>query len=306
MRSSLLLYGLLAYAGLQAVLVTAQEPRGRIIFPHVTHIEDMGLECGECHEGVETSTRLTHDLLPVMDQCSACHDGDTASEECSACHTRPDDPTTYTWQPTPGLLFPHQTHLPQTECSQCHPEVAGVASLVPRTPPKMEPCMDCHAVPLTDAGCYACHASLEGKLPASHSLGWTQNHGLFAQGTSDEGCAMCHQLSDCESCHAQAQLEKKVHPANYEFLHAGDFMGFELECGTCHAMPQECQSCHLAKGVMPLSHNHIAWVVSPFATVSIPTPNLHSQEALDKPDYCVACHEPAVDATCLRVGCHAD
>ncbi len=131
MRSSLLLYGLLAYAGLQAVLVTAQEPRDRIMFPHVTHVEDMDLECGECHEGLATSTRLTHDLLPVMDQCSACHDGDTAPEECSACHTRPDDPATYTWQPIPGLLFPHQTHLAEAMvCDQCHPGKAGSEALV--------------------------------------------------------------------------------------------------------------------------------------------------------------------------------
>lgn len=305
MRSSLLLYGLLAYATLQAVPVTTQEPRDRIIFPHVTHVEDMGLECMECHEEASTSDRLTTGLLPDMDQCLACHDGDTAPNECEVCHTRGDDPASYTWQPTPGLLFPHRIHAgKEVVCSRCHPDVAAFKALAPHVPPEMGRCMDCHSTPLTDAGCYDCHASLEGKLPASHGPDWSRTHGLFAQGASDEGCAMCHQQSDCESCHAQAQLEKKVHPANYEFLHAGDFMGFELECGTCHAMPQECQSCHLAKGVMPLSHNYSTWAVPPSRATLITGPSLHIQEALDKPDYCVACHDPAGDDTCLR--CHGN
>ncbi len=297
--SGLITVALLAYSGALTAQATESDIADRIIFPHALHVDDMDLECGECHEGLTTSTRLSHDLLPVMDQCSACHDGDTAPEECSACHTRPDDPATYTWQPIPGLLFPHQTHLAEAMvCDQCHPGKAGSEGLVPRTPPKMEPCMDCHAVPLTDAGCYTCHASLEGKLPASHGPAWSEIHGLFIPDGSDGECSMCHQQADCESCHAQAQLEKKVHPANYEFLHAGEFFGFEKECSTCHAVPQDCRACHQSLPIMPMSHNSPGW-----ATMS-GDGGFHHDEVEDKPDYCVVCHDPAADATCMRIGCH--
>ena len=294
--SGLITVVLLAYSGPLAAQAIESDAPDRIIFHHVTHVEDLGLECGECHENLATSTQLSHDLLPVMDQCTACHDGDTASEECSVCHTRPDDPTTYTWQPTAGLLFPHQTHLAVAiVCDQCHSATASSAALAPRTPPEMGSCMDCHAVPLTDAGCYTCHASLEGKLPTSHGPDWSEVHGLFIPDDSNGECSLCHQQADCESCHAQTQLEKKVHPANYEFLHAGEFFGFEKECGTCHAMPQECMSCHRAINVMPMSHNSIQWT-------SQSGGGYHREEALDKPDYCIVCHEPASDLACLQ--CH--
>ncbi|UCD37503.1 MAG: cytochrome c3 family protein, partial [Fidelibacterota bacterium] len=297
MRYSLLLAaGLLTYAGLYTVRATAQEPADRIIFPHILHVEEMSMECSECHEGMETSQEVTHALLPVMDACLACHDGDTASEECDICHTQPDEADTYTWQPTSGLIFPHSTHITAgVDCSRCHPQSAAAEALAPRMPPTMNVCMDCHATPLSDAGCQACHASLDGKLPASHGADWPQTHGMYIHGSTGDDCTVCHQQTDCESCHAQAQLEKKVHPVNYDFLHAGDFMGLEKECSTCHAMPQECMSCHLARGIMPLSHNSPAWV-------NLLDGGFHHEEALDKPDYCVVCHEPASDHTCQR--CH--
>jgi hypothetical protein len=110
---------------------------------------------------------------------------------------------------------------------------------------------------------------------------------------------MCHQETDCEACHAQAQLEKQVHPANYEFLHAGDYLSFEKECSTCHQQPRECMSCHLARAVMPLSHNSWSW-----ADVLTGGGGFHAEEALDKPDYCLICHEPGIDNTCQK--CHGN
>ncbi len=294
MRCKLLL--LACCLGCAAAVVFAQDETDRIIFPHALHVEDVGVTCLECHEAVETSTQLASDLLPVMDQCSDCHDGDTAPDDCDLCHTVPDDPATYSWKPVPGLLFPHQTHLArEIECRHCHPAVAGAEALARRVLPSMEPCMSCHTTPLSDADCSMCHATLDGKLPATHGPEWARTHGLFAHGDGPNECALCHQQSDCESCHAQAQLETKVHVPNYEFLHAGDFFGFEKECATCHAMPRECMSCHMARAVMPVSHNSVQWV-------NAFDGGFHQEEALDKPDYCVVCHEPAGDQTCQR--CH--
>ncbi|UCH61811.1 MAG: hypothetical protein JSU77_08340 [Fidelibacterota bacterium] len=297
--SSLIIVALLVSAGYLVAQSIGTDATDRIIFSHLAHVDDMGLECNECHEGLETSTQVSHDLLPVMDQCFACHDDDTATQECSACHTQPDQPTTYTWQTTPDLVFPHQIHLTEDIlCERCHATTAGSEALVPRTPPEMESCMDCHAVPLTDAGCYTCHASLKEKLPTSHDPDWPEVHGLFTQRGSDSECSMCHQQADCESCHAQTQLEKKVHPANYEFLHAGEFIGFEKECSTCHAMPEDCRTCHQSLLIMPLNHNSPGWAITR------DDGGYHHDEAEDLPDYCVVCHEPATDVTCTRAGCH--
>lgn len=278
--------------------ITAQAPADQIIFPHVLHIEDMGMDCGECHEGIEISRSVSHSLLPSMDFCQGCHDGDTAPEDCDVCHTQPDEADTYTWRPTEGLIFPHQNHIQNDiSCQRCHPGTAESEALVPRLPPTMNLCMNCHATPLSDAGCFVCHTTLKGKLPDTHDLSWPETHGLFTDATPGQECAVCHQQTDCEACHARTQLEKRVHPVNYEFQHAGDFLGFDKDCGTCHAMPQECQICHLAKGVMPIGHNSAGWVTQPGSEGG-----WHKEEALDQPDYCMACHLPASDRTCLR--CH--
>ncbi len=279
-----------------AMIVSGQNAADQIIFPHGFHVEDMEIDCAECHTGLEGSTELSHKLLPLMDQCLDCHDGDTASEECELCHTNPDEADTYGWLPTKGLIFPHATHLVNgTECSKCHPGKASAEALATRLAPTMGACMYCHQTPITDSGCLDCHATLENKLPASHGIGWEKTHGIYAPGT----CSTCHQVTDCESCHAQAQFEKRVHPANYEFLHAGDFFGFELECSTCHSMSRDCSSCHHVKGVMPMSHNSPYWAGDETSGL-----HFHADEAMDKPDYCQVCHEPAVDMTCQRLECH--
>ncbi len=280
--------------------------RDKIIFPHAFHVEDMEVACDDCHSTVSTSTALTHDLLPTMDRCLECHDGDTASEDCEVCHTNADEPDTYGWQPTDGLLFPHQLHVPKNDCAECHPAIAAAEALQIRQTPSMQQCMSCHATPLSDSGCYQCHRSLEGKLPANHDLNWSKTHGLSAVGGASD-CSSCHQEQDCESCHAAIQMEKTVHPANYEFTHAGDFLGFTTECSTCHAMPQDCQFCHNLHATMPMSHNLPGWANKrqPGYSSSSGGPQYHQQEALDNPDYCLVCHEPATDLTCLRAGCHA-
>jgi hypothetical protein len=289
-------FTMLVIGGVILARITAQAPADQIIFPHVLHIEDMGMDCGECHEGIEASQSVSHNLLPSMDFCQGCHDGDTAPEDCDICHTQPDEADTYTWQPTKGLIFPHQNHIQNdVPCRQCHPKTSEAEALTPRIVPNMNLCMDCHTTPLTDAGCYACHATLKGKLPATHDASWPETHGLFTDATLGPECAVCHQQTDCEDCHARTQLEKRVHPVNYEFQHAGDFLGFNSDCGTCHAMPQECQICHLAKGVMPISHNSAGWA-------TLTDGGWHKEDALNQPDYCMACHLPASDRTCLR--CH--
>ncbi len=300
MPSRIALLTLLVAAGTASNLTGAQETADRIIFPHSFHIKDVGVECTDCHAAVTTSTALSHNILPDMDFCLDCHDGDTAPEECELCHTQPDDPGTYGWAPTAGLQFPHSTHLANgVACEKCHLGKAGAEALAPRMLPAMGLCMDCHNTPITDSGCLICHASLEGKRPANHAPDWREVHGLWAGGAGNNDCAMCHQETDCEACHAQAQLEKQVHPANYGFLHAGDFLSFEKECSTCHQQPRECMSCHLARAVMPLSHNSWGWV-----NVTPGDGGFHAEEALDKPDYCLVCHDPGTDYTCQK--CHVN
>ncbi|MCH7940308.1 MAG: cytochrome c3 family protein, partial [Candidatus Marinimicrobia bacterium] len=69
---------LLLAAGTVSNLTGAQETADRIIFPHSFHVEDMGMECTECHAAVTTSTALSHNMLPDMDFCLDCHDCDPA------------------------------------------------------------------------------------------------------------------------------------------------------------------------------------------------------------------------------------
>ncbi len=280
--------------------------RDQIIFPHAFHVEDMEVACDDCHSAVTTSTSLSHALMPTMDRCLECHDGDTAGEDCELCHTNPDEAETYGWVATAGLVFPHMKHLPANDCALCHPGKAESEAQQQREPPKMDLCMSCHTTPLADSGCYVCHSTLEGKRPDNHDLNWFNTHGLSAGGGADD-CSSCHQEQDCEACHSAIQLEKQVHPANYEFSHAGDFLGFTTECATCHAMPEDCRFCHKLNTTMPMTHNMPGWATNLdiYGHTRLPAPpQFHQQEALDNPDYCLVCHEPATDLTCQRSGCH--
>ena len=81
---------------LPLVILFGQEA-DRILFQHNLHIDDMELNCSDCHAGV---TSEDGKIFPEERFCLECHDGDTADNSCEYCHSNPDTPLPLELLPT--------------------------------------------------------------------------------------------------------------------------------------------------------------------------------------------------------------
>lgn len=66
---------------------------GEVVFPHLEHIDDFGIECQECHHEVNaTALNMPHEKYfdDFWIECGVCHhDGDEPEQgpiACSSCH----------------------------------------------------------------------------------------------------------------------------------------------------------------------------------------------------------------------------
>lgn len=266
------------------LVLQGQDP-DYIMFPHTLHVDEMEIECGECHDGVNMSNSLTTRLLPSKDFCLDCHDGDIATEDCEACHSNPDEPSTYRKLPVrPGPSFSHVLHLNKvSDCLECHGYISYDDGFAP---------------PILWRGqdCRACHEELP---PESHTLDWITSHGSEVNLVTVETCNLCHAEPTCDACHQLQQFEPKVHPLAYIQSHGFDARSGITECSSCHEIVTDCRSCHNQQQVMPMDHNLAGWVSLP----GFGDGGLHAMDALEMPDVCIACHEPET-GTCQR--CHAE
>lgn len=74
------------------------KPVKAVIFDHTIHIEEYGLNCGDCHSDVfkmeignaeKEEDKFVMEALYRGEYCGACHDGDTAfasNTKCTTCH----------------------------------------------------------------------------------------------------------------------------------------------------------------------------------------------------------------------------
>ncbi|PIU48316.1 MAG: hypothetical protein COS94_02755 [Candidatus Hydrogenedentes bacterium CG07_land_8_20_14_0_80_42_17] len=93
--------------------------------PHSMHVNDLGLECGDCHASSKQGVKL-------KPKCGDCHHESEMKPNCRACHGRgPSNSIRFK-----NVNFPHSTHLELgLECSDCH---ANGKSRIG------EACMTCH------------------------------------------------------------------------------------------------------------------------------------------------------------------
>lgn len=66
-----------------------------VVFSHRKHVEDLGLKCTECHDGLYLSKgknkKVTMAQMRQGESCGACHNGKMAFDvkgKCSQCHKR--------------------------------------------------------------------------------------------------------------------------------------------------------------------------------------------------------------------------
>ncbi len=251
------------------------------MFPHQFHIEDMELSCDDCHGGVTEAVDLAVRLLPEKDDCLSCHDGDTATEDCEACHADSDDPLPFSEsQILSGMDFSHQNHLATAlRCEQCHAAIANDDGSALPSSWHQDDCQNCH----------------ENNAPNSHTIEWLWLHGVDVTIQTSSSCNTCHQQASCDACHQAQEVEPRSHPAGFLIGHGLEAYAGLSDCSICHSR-NDCSGCHAQNLVMPLDHSFPDWATQ--------SGGLHAENAMDDPDICLVCHQPAVDQSCT--GCHSN
>ncbi len=136
-----------------------------IVFNHVVHLEDAGLECLDCHLNAHTSTFAG---IPSKTVCLDCHD----SEDEAGEHVQKDKMFAYEdldedipWKrvalTAPDIYFSHRRHVAvaKLECAECHPgqEALTAPPRTARLVMTMTECVACHAEHGMPEECLHCH-----------------------------------------------------------------------------------------------------------------------------------------------------
>lgn len=297
-KTGILAAGMLV--GAVAVVTLFAGQKDHLIFSHMKHVDEMGIDCQTCHTAVDTSMHGTDNLLPSMETCFKCHDGETAPNKCTICHTHPDEAQVIPPSTTYSPKFPHKTHLDQgVKCLVCHKGITKAVNTVAVHLPKMNRCQSCHrqkrvSDPLT---CRVCHTKQQDLKPITHRLDWKHVH-QFAAESNPKDCAQCHAQTYCEDCHEGKNLTHKTHPLNFEWNHAIEAKAGKTQCISCHEDEVFCIQCHQEMNVMPPSHGRVGWV----NTID---GGQHKIEAEMDLETCIACHGDYKNyPSCFR--CHND
>jgi len=304
-----------------------------IKFSHNAH--DGTAECSDCHSAVSESIDMSGSLLPVKDDCAACHDVED-DDECETCHY--EDTNDALIPSTSQLLFNHKFHLDdqKMDCQKCHTGIFEVDYSFESTgtTPSMDVCFSCHDnTSVASNACEQCHISTVNLLPENHqAVGFFKNHKF----TDETECQMCHETETfCEDCHAatigidetnqsidfyvpysphsyvdgvKQQVITKVHDLNYRFTHGIDARGKTDNCQTCHQTETFCAECHSSVdgdfamgGIMPLSHTSSNFVLGRTRGLG----GDHADLAKRDIESCASCHDvQGADPNCIM--CHSD
>lgn len=221
-----------------------EAPKRELIFSHQQHMAD-GASCESCHANVLGKGHEYKSVLPEMDGCMECHNGQEASNNCESCHSdirfiRPPDHK-------PDFVYVHKQLIATGEgdnCSFCHTE---------------ESCQECHQSGRIDelkkqADFLSSYGNkITGNktqiLQSVHSLDYIFVHSIEAKG-KEKDCQSCHETeSFCSGCHANSA--KVLRPAWH------DAAGFAAGIASLHAKlarkdMEMCASCHQVDGADPI------------------------------------------------------
>lgn len=132
-------------------------------YNHSIHINDVGLECVECHVGVENRARAT---LPAVGICEDCHsemNGETKAEAFVVAAVENSEEIIWNriYELPDHVYFSHRRHiaLGKIECTQCHGDIQAFETppLIPFVALTMDFCIDCHDEHKVNNDCLACH-----------------------------------------------------------------------------------------------------------------------------------------------------
>ncbi len=138
------------------------EPEQPLPFTHVVHIELAGLDCVDCHNGVETGP-IAH--IPSVMLCMDCHDfiatESPAIQTLTAYYERNEEPPwqrVYGWNEEAHVRFNHAPHIRAgVECATCHGNVAQMTVAERVVDHTMGFCINCHEQEQASKDCLVCH-----------------------------------------------------------------------------------------------------------------------------------------------------
>ncbi len=140
----------------------------------------------------------------------------------------------------------------------------------------------------------------ERLMPANHEVDWLQRHGTIAR-TDPGECSDCHQEEDCSSCHTE-NLSKpfRVHPPNYETVHAVDARMDMHNCSDCHKAETFCAECHVRTRFSAAEPHDPAprFEFHPPDWIDDSSPNNHGVAARRNIVECASCHQERDCVTC--------
>lgn len=132
-------------------------------FSHNLHIDEVGLECIDCHLRVEDHQRAT---LPALEVCQDCHSEElteTALEKQLLAYTTSDQaiPWRRIYTVPDHVYFSHRRHVTSgnLDCQLCHGAVAEMTepAKYPVIEVTMDNCTECHSERQITNDCLACH-----------------------------------------------------------------------------------------------------------------------------------------------------
>ncbi len=131
-------------------------------FNHRLHVEDVGLECNECHEFAESES---FSGLPTAETCAFCHEeaqGNSPEEAKLVALLSGGQPLEWgrLYRQPAHVYYAHSQHVSVAglECERCHAGLAA-SSRPPRRVRKltMDDCIDCHEDGDAESDCTTCH-----------------------------------------------------------------------------------------------------------------------------------------------------
>jgi hypothetical protein len=275
----------LAAAGAGCALLGGGGGPARFAFSHRIHVDGQELECENCHE----SAAVDEDPgMPYLDTCWLCHaelDEEKPPDRTAESLFDADEQflAARVCRVSDEVIFSHLLHVEALgDCAACHAEIIDGSAVEPAAALLMADCTDCHAALGVASDCATCHlVERADRAPASHSLGWTREHGPTVrarlEGTRND-CSICHTEASCNECH-QIMPPRNHTTAFRRGLHGIHASMERQSCDACH-QPATCDACH--QTTAPMSH------VGPWGGT--------------KSTHCTACHLPLQYESCSL--CH--
>jgi hypothetical protein len=126
------------------------QPVQPVAFPHSVHVDQLGLDCRYCHNGVEKSWFSN---VPATSTCMNCHsqvlkdDARLAPVRESAATGRP-IPWVQIHKTPDYVFFNHSVHVNRgISCVECHGQINKMDTVYEAKSLTMHFCLDCHRDP---------------------------------------------------------------------------------------------------------------------------------------------------------------